>query len=100
MMTKPHTAQRFQTQEPARVEVYGKTDAFLCKLSNLSTSGALLEVLSSTYTPQVGDLICVTVSLRNLNKTHVLNGEVIWCKDQNMGVAFINHKTLLQKLAG
>lgn len=100
-MNKPSlAAQRFQTQEPARVEVYGKTEAFLCKMSNLSTSGALLEILSSENMPEVGDLICVTISLRHLNKTHVLNGEVIWRKNQNMGVAFITHKALLQKLTG
>ena len=93
-------AERFQTQEPARVEIYGKNGAFLCRMNNLSATGAYFEVINGSEVPKVGDLICVTVSLRHLNKTHVLNGEVVWCRDRGIGVSFIKQKELIQRLTG
>lgn len=102
-MSKPsesQIAQRYLTHEPARVEIYGKKEALLCRMSNLSATGAFFEILSSSYLPQVGDLICVTINLKDINRIHVFNGEVIWRKDHGMGVSFVKQKELIRKLAG
>lgn len=68
-------------------------------MSNLSSTGAFFEIVNSEYIPQVGDLICVTINLKDIHKTHVLNGEVIWCNGTGMGVSFIKQKDLFLKLA-
>ncbi len=92
-------AKRFPTQEPARIEVYGRKGSLFCRMSNLSSTGAFFEIVNSPTMPRVGDLIQVTISLKQLGKSHVLNGEVIWSKGSGLGMSFIKQKELLQKLS-
>lgn len=93
-------AQRYNTKETANIEVYGRTGKVFCKLGNLSESGAFLEIVNSNYFPRSGDLIRITVMLRQLNKTHVVDAEIIWARGLGLGICFLKKSKLLEKLSG
>jgi hypothetical protein len=93
-------AKRFDTKELAQLEIYGRMGKVFCKMSNLSESGAYLEIINSTYIPRSGDLVRVTVLLRKINKTHIINAEIIWARGLGLGLNFLNRNTLMQKLSG
>lgn len=92
-------AKRHYTREHATVEVYGKTGRVHCKMSNLSTTGAFFEIVNTGFTPKQGDIVRVTINLRQINKTHTLHGEIVWNKGLGLGVAFIKQKDVFKKLA-
>lgn len=92
-------AKRFLTREPARIEVIGKKMILFCRMNNLSTTGAFFEILNSNYTPKIGDVVRVVINLKQVNKTHTLNGQVVWAKGLGLGVEFIKHKQLRSKLS-
>ncbi len=92
--------QRFFTQELAQLEVYGRMGKVFCKMANLSQSGAFFEIINSNYMPRAGDLVRVTVLLRQINKTHVLDAEIVWCKGLGLGLNFIKKDQLMKRLAG
>ncbi|MBC7420439.1 MAG: PilZ domain-containing protein [Bdellovibrio sp.] len=93
-------AKRFSTKELAQIEVYGRMGKVFCKMANLSQSGAFFEIINSNYMPRSGDLVRVTVLLRQINKTHILDAEIIWCKGLSLGINFLKKSELMQKLAG
>lgn len=93
------TAKRHLTKEPARIEVYGKREVLFCRMNNLSSTGAFFEVLNSLYIPKIGDIVRVTINLKQVNKTHIINGEVVWFKGTGLGVSFLKQKELLEKLS-
>jgi len=86
---KPVPAQRYNTKETAQIEVYGRNGKVFCKLGNLSESGAFLEIVNSNYVPRSGDLIRITVLLRQLNKTHVVDAESVWARGLGLGICFL-----------
>jgi hypothetical protein len=92
-------AKRHYTREHATVEVYGKSGRVHCKMNNLSTTGAFFETINTGYTLKQGDIVRVTINLRQINKTHTLHGEVVWNKGLGLGVAFIKQKDVFKKLA-
>ncbi|MBC7742679.1 MAG: PilZ domain-containing protein [Bdellovibrionaceae bacterium] len=94
------TSQRYVTQELAQLEVYGRQGKVFCKMANLSSSGAFFEIINSNYMPRAGDLVRITVLLRQINKTHVLDAEIIWCKGLGLGLNFIKKHELIRKLSG
>ena len=96
----PTPAQRYNTKEMAQIEVYGRMGKVFCKLGNLSESGAFLEIINSNYIPRSGDLIRITVMLRQLNKTHIVDGEIIWARGLGLGINFLKKKNLVEKLSG
>ncbi len=98
--TGQEQAKRFTTKELAQIEVYGRMGKVFCKMSNLSQSGAFFEIINSNYMPRTGDLVRVTVLLRQINKTHVLDAEIIWCKGLGLGLNFLKKNELMGKLAG
>ena len=92
MNNKIHTSRsavRYQTNEPARIEVLGKHETIFCRMSNLSSTGAFFEIISSNFIPKKGDPIRITITLKQLNTSHVIKGEIIWKKGAGMGVMFI-----------
>jgi hypothetical protein len=98
-MTPPNLiARRFTTHEHAQIEVYGRIGKIFCKMGNLSTSGAFFEIISSNYMPRQGDLVRITVNLRSIKKTHILDGEVAWCKGLGLGIQFLNADLFRKKL--
>ncbi len=90
---------RFNTKEIAQLEVYGRMGKVTCKMANLSQSGAFLEIINSTYLPKKGDLVRVTILLRQINKTHVVDAEIIWCRGLGLGLNFLKKNNLLEKLS-
>ena len=89
---------RFLTKELAQIEVYGRMGKIFCKMANISQSGAFFEIINSNYMPRSGDLVRVTILLRQINKTHVIDGEIIWCKGLGIGLTFLKKETLVEKL--
>lgn len=90
---------RFQTKEPAQIEIYGKFGRIYCKMGNLSKTGAFFEIISSNFMPRQGDLVRITVHLKQLNRVHTMDGEVIWCKGLGLGLMFIKKEELFEKLS-
>ncbi len=93
-------ARRYNTKEMAQIEVYGRMGKVFCKLGNLSESGAFLEIINSSYVPRSGDLVRITVLLRQINKTHIVDAEIIWARGLGLGINFLRKKTLVEKLSG
>lgn len=89
---------RFFTKELAQIEVYGRMGKIFCKMANVSQSGAFFEIINSNYMPRQGDLVRVTILLRQINKTHVIDGEIIWCKGLGIGLTFLKKDILIEKL--
>lgn len=92
-------ARRFVTQELAHIEVYGRSGRILTKMGNLSATGAFFEVLSPNFKIKVGDLARITVKLKTLNKTHVVDCEVVWAKGLGVGVQFLKREEMQDKLS-
>ena len=108
-MDKPHQyttlsngtelkAKRHTTREHVTVEVYGKSGKTHCRMSNLSVTGAFLEIMNTGYHPKKGDVVRVTINLRQINKTHTLHGEIVWNKGLGLGVAFLKQQDVFKKL--
>ncbi len=97
--SSPAISKRFPTKEHAQIEVYGRSGKIFCRLVNLSASGAFLEIINSKYTPQQGDVIRVSVTLRQLNKYHNLDAEIVWCKGLGLGICFLKKNEIYEKLA-
>ncbi len=86
------SARRFLTREPARLEIIGKKTILFCRMNNLSATGAFFEILNSNYTPRPGEVVRVVINLKQVNKTHTLNGQIVWAKGLGIGIQFIKHK--------
>lgn len=84
---------RYQTREPARVEIIRSKAVLFCRMNNLSKSGAFFEIINSHFTPRIGEAVRVTVNLKQIKKTHIINGEVVWAKGLGFGVVFAKHNT-------
>ena len=99
MQTTTLPARRFQTQEMAQIEVFGKDGKLLTKMGNVSYTGAFFEIISSNFLPHLNDIIRITVNLRSVNKTHIIDAEVIWSKGLGLGVQFLNRDELNDKIS-
>lgn len=89
-------AKRHLTNETAFLEIYGRSGKILCKMNNLSTTGAFFEIVNSHITPRKGDVVRITVNLKKLNKSHVLHGQIIWNKGLGIGIAFMKTQDLVK----
>lgn len=92
------SAQRFTTNEPASIEVYGRRSQIEATLKNLSATGACLSWQEGPALTQ-GDLVCLTIELAKLKKKHRVNAEVVWCAGKEIGVTFIPPEELVQKFS-
>lgn len=61
-------------------------------MNNLSATGAFFEILNSNYTPRPGEVVRVVINLKQVNKTHTINGQIVWAKGLGIGIHFIKHK--------
>lgn len=93
------SAQRFSTNEPANIEVYGRRSSLGATMKNLSSTGACLSWHDDNIELKEGDLVCVTVNLAMLKRRHRVNAEVMWRSGKEMGVNFIQSEELVQKFA-
>ncbi len=90
---------RFETKELAHIEVYGRHHGkMVAKLKNVSSSGAFFELAQSEYVPRRGDMLCVTVHLTSLKKSHVLHAEVVWGRGLGFGAQFVAKEELVTKM--
>lgn len=90
-------ARRFPTREPARLEIIGKKTILFCRMNNLSATGAFFEILNSNYTPRPGEIIRVVINLKQVNKTHTINGQIVWAKGLGIGIQFIKQQRATRK---
>ncbi len=99
LSTQKKSAKRFYTREPARIEIIGKKTVLFCRMNNLSTTGAFFEILNSNYTPRAGEVVRVLVNLKQVNKSHVMSGEIVWSKGLGLGVRFIKQVSPYSKMS-
>ncbi len=93
------TALRFDTKEIAHIEVYGRHHGkMVAKLKNISSSGAFFELSQSEYVPRRGDMLCVTVHLGSLKKSHVIHAQVVWGRGLGFGAQFVPKEELVTKM--
>lgn len=91
------SAKRFPTREPARLEIIGKKTILFCRMNNLSATGAFFEILNSNYTPRPGEVVRVVINLKQVNKTHTINGQIVWAKGLGIGIQFIKQQPSSKK---
>jgi hypothetical protein len=91
-------ATRYSTKEKAAIEIYGRRNATVAAVRNLSVSGACLEWDEQEFRLTKGDLIRMTVVLKAVNRKHNVSAEVIWVTGKKMGVNFIAQDQILEKL--
>lgn len=91
-------AKRYQTKEVAQIEVYGHVGVLSANLKNISQTGAFLEIQQGSYIPQKGDLLNMTITLDNLQRTHNVAAEVVWSSDLGLGICFINKDEVLERM--
>ncbi len=90
--------ERYDTFEAALVEVYGKNANFKSIMRNLSKTGAMFQVSGSDNSPQKGDFLRITVQLETVERTHTINGEVIWEAGSEFGVSFLTDNQLFDRM--
>lgn len=91
-------AERYPTQEIADIEIYGDTTKLRAVMKNLSSTGAGLEILTSSISFQKGDLLNITVELSSLEKIHNVDAEVVWTSGQGLGVCFMKKDEVVQRI--
>lgn len=91
-------AERYLTREKAEVEVYGRSGQIVAHLRNLSKTGACLEWFENSTEVNKGDLIRMTVNLKNIGRSHQVNAEVVWREGNKSGVNFIKSEEVLDRL--
>lgn len=92
-------AQRYDTKEIAHIEVYGRHHGkMVAKLRNISASGAFFELAQSEYVPKKGDMLCVTVHLGSIKKSHTLHAQVVWNRGLGFGAQFLSRDDLLSRM--
>lgn len=89
--------QRFETNEKASIEVYGRRSSVTATMKNLSQTGACLKWGQEGVRLETGDLICMTIELGDLKKSHKVNAEVVWRRDKETGVNFIGKDELVER---
>ncbi len=93
------SALRFDTKEIAHIEVYGRHHGkMVAKLKNISSSGAFFELSQAEYVPRKGDMLCVTVHLGSLKKSHVIHAQVVWGRGLGFGAQFVPKEDLVTKM--
>lgn len=97
--TSVQIAKRHPTREIVQMEIHGRAIKIQCRMNNLSITGAFLELTSSNVIPKQGDLVRMTITLRQINKTHTVHGQIIWCRGLGLGVSFLKDKELYELLA-
>lgn len=96
--TNTEVSQRFQTYESAVIEVSGHFEKIVCKMENLSASGAFFKILNSLYIPRTNDLVRITINLRSLKKVHTLYGRVVWSEGLGVGLKFLPNQLITNKV--
>lgn len=96
--SKTQVAPRYPTREVAGVEIYGRTGRLTVRMRNLSASGARLEIIRGETTPQTGDILKITIQLKEVGRTHKIDGEVVWLGKGALGVQFIKKEDVALRI--
>lgn len=92
-------AQRFDTEEVAQIEVYGRNHSkIVARMRNLSSTGAFFELAQSEYVPKQGDMLCVTVHLPSLNRSRIVHAQVVWNRGLGFGAQFMMKDELVTRM--
>lgn len=91
-------SERFQTNEKAYLEVYGKSGEGTAEIKNLSKTGACLEWDAKSIKLETGDFVRLTFDLKSVQKKRHVNAKVIWNKGQTSGIVFVRPEELIEKL--
>ena len=90
---------RYDTKEIAHIEVYGRHHGkMVAKLKNISSTGAFFELSQSEYVPRRGDMLCVTVHLSSMKRSHVVHAQVVWGRGLGFGAQFVAKDELVTRM--
>jgi len=73
---------RFPTQQLAKTENVENNETAECIIYNMSKSGAFVEVLSGTV--KTGDLLKISIQLKDIDKERLVHGQVVWTVPKSM----------------
>lgn len=103
-------SKRFPANETATVEQYGSGNQVPAHVTNLSNGGAFLEWQEQALEIAPGDLVRLTINLKEVGKTRNVNAVVRWLKQKRnaqkadqtigIGVSFIKPEQVLDHLMG
>lgn len=68
---------RFETEEPAEVQICGSNDRFSSWMFNLSKGGAYLEFMAPAPL-RAGDMVRMTVEIPQTRKVYTLPARIVW----------------------
>ncbi len=91
-------SERFQTNEKASLEVYGKSGEAIAEVKNLSKTGACLEWDAQNVKLETGDFVRLTFDLKSVQKKRHVNAKVIWNNGKTSGIVFVRPEELIEKL--
>ena len=78
------TPKRHKISETARIEVHGQPGPLMGYITNMSRTGACVEIYAGDYLPQKGDMLHLTTTWQDLD------AEVVWSKTEGtLGVCFV-----------
>lgn len=95
-------AERFPTKEDGEIEIYGQMGTLPVQVLNISKTGALISLTPTanqeSTLPTAGDILSLTVFLKELSKTHYLSAEIVWNRDSSFGINFIDKEKILERM--
>ena len=92
-------SERYETKEIAHIEVYGRhRGTMVAKMRNISVTGAFFEMSQSDYVPKQGDMLCVTIHLGSLKKSHVVHAQVVWNRGLGFGAQFMPKEEIVTRM--
>jgi len=93
-------AHRYETNERVIVTPIGAQKALSSRLKNLSHSGACIEIKTGNHSFRSGDLVALTILLSKVEKTHYLSAEVVWVRENQLGLRFVFWHQFKSKVLG
>ena len=97
---------RFRTNQRLAVESYSTGEVVESSMFNLSVGGAYFES-PSKYNASIGDLIKMSVNLKDVDTKHLMNARVVWTTRKGhysggygVGVKFVKNEEVYRQLLG
>jgi Tfp pilus assembly protein PilZ len=96
---------RFQTDQDAQIEFFGRDGSYATKVFNMSRGGAYLETRDLAPI-RAGDMLRVHMDLTQLNRSYTMPARVVWTKRSSrgrgtsVGVEFVGPGDIKKTLVG
>jgi Tfp pilus assembly protein PilZ len=97
---------RFRTNQRLNVESYSTGEVLESSMFNLSVGGAYFES-QNKCSASVGDLLKMSVNLKDVHTNHLMNARVIWTTSKGhysggygVGVKFVKNEEVYRQLLG